>query len=117
MDTYALGYADAQERIRELNDEARRHLTDGEVVFTRGITSLPEEDQAAIFELVCHYDDFSFEDDPFEEHDFGSFEYKGHDIEWKIDCYELGADPVGSPDPSDPTVTRRVLTVMLAGER
>jgi hypothetical protein len=117
MDTHPLEYDIALERIRDLNDEARRHLTDGKVVFTPGITALPVDDQAAILDLVCNYDDFSFENDPFGEHDFGAFTYEGHDIEWKIDCYELADEAVGSPDPSDPTVTRRVLTVMLAGER
>jgi hypothetical protein len=117
MDTHSLEYDIAVARVRYLNDEARRHLTDGTVVFTRGITALPVDDQAAILDLVCNYDDFTFENDPFEEHCFGMFSYKGHDIEWAIDCYELGDEAVGSPDPSDPTVTRRVLTIMLAGER
>jgi hypothetical protein len=117
MDTLSLEHDIALERIRDLNDEARRHLTDGKVIFTAGIRGLPEDDQAAILDLVCNYDDFAFENDPFEEHGFGMFSYKGHDIEWTIDCYELGDEFVGSPDPSDPTVTSRVLTIMLAGER
>jgi hypothetical protein len=56
-------------RIRQLNDEARQHLTDGQVFFTAGITSLPQEEQAAIFQRVCDFDDFSPDNDPFEEHD------------------------------------------------
>lgn len=46
--------------------------------------------------------------------DFGSFEYAGKCIMWKIDYYDQ--EWSGSPDPADPAVTTRVLTVMLAEE-
>jgi hypothetical protein len=53
--------------------------------------------------------------DPHEEHDFGSFEHAGKTIFWKIDCYDRDLN-YGSPDPADPIVTARILTVMLAEE-
>ena len=40
------------ERVRLLNDEARKFLTDGHVFVTSGIAALPVEDQAAILERV-----------------------------------------------------------------
>ena len=61
------------------------------------------------------YDDFCHANDPYEEHDFGSFEADGHTIFFKIDYF----DPTltaHSPDPSDPAVTKRVITIMLAEE-
>ena len=58
---------------------------------------------------------FSPDNDPYGEHDFGSFEYAGKTIFWKIDCYDRDLDN-GSPDPTDPAVTTRVLTVLLAEE-
>ena len=36
-------------------------------------------------------------------------------IVWKIDDYDTGLQ-AASPDPSDPSVTTRVLTIMLASE-
>jgi hypothetical protein len=58
---------------------------------------------------IRNYDDFCHANDPYEEHDFGSFEADGHKIFFKIDYYD-------SPDPSDPAVTNRVITIMLAEE-
>jgi hypothetical protein len=115
MDIDKLDSMTVLERVRALNDEARRHLTDGKVLFTRGIAFLPDEDQAAILDRVCTFDDFAPSNDPWGEHDFGAFEHAGRRIFWKIDYYDLD-ERFGSPDPSDSSVTKRVLTVMLAGE-
>ena len=55
------------------------------------------------------------DNDPQQEHDFGSFDHAGESIFWKIDYY----DPTltcGSEDPSDPRQTVRVLTIMLAAD-
>jgi hypothetical protein len=56
------------------------------------------------------YDDFCHANDPHEEHDFGSFEVDGHTIFFKIDYYDSTLT-VHSPDPSDPAVTKRVITI------
>jgi hypothetical protein len=106
----------ALERIRELNDETRRYLPDGRIVISCGIASLAAEDQAAILEGVRTFDEFSSQDDPYGEHDFGAFERAGHRVFWKIDYYDRDGEDYGSPDPSDPSKTHRVLTIMLAGE-
>ena len=61
------------------------------------------------------YDDFCQANDPYGEHDFGAFEAEGHTIFFKID-YLDSALMFHSPDPADPAVTERVLTIMLAEE-
>jgi hypothetical protein len=53
--------------------------------------------------------------DPYEEHDFGSFEAEGEKIFFKIDYYDRTLTH-HSPDPADPAVTERVITIMLADE-
>ena len=103
------------ERVRLLNDEARRFLTDGRVYITRGIAALPVEEQAAILERVRTYDDFRPDNDPHDEHDFGAFEHNGIIIFWKIDAYDRELRYV-SLDPADPRVTRRILIIMLDHE-
>ena len=105
---------DKSARIRALNDRFRATFTGGRVMFTRGIVALAEDDRSAIVKTVTNFDDFSeHENDPYSEHDFGTFDYKGETIFFKIDCYDADLK-FGSPDPADPNVTTRVLTIMLA---
>ena len=106
---------DSTAKIRALNDALRTLTGEGRMYVTAGIAALPPEEQARIMDRVFGFADFTPDNDPYGEHDFGSFEYAGKTIFWKIDCYDHDLD-FGSPDPSDPTVTTRVLTVLLAEE-
>jgi Protein of unknown function (DUF3768) len=67
---------------------------------------------------IVHDDfaDFTADNDPYGEHDFGSFEVAGETFFWKIDYYDRKSMEYGSEDPADPTMTTRVLTIMFAGE-
>jgi hypothetical protein len=58
---------------------------------------------------------FTNDNDPYGEHDFGAFDVDGARLFWKIDYYDRSLSG-GSPDPTDPAVTCRVLTIMLAWE-
>lgn len=103
-------------RIAELNDLCRTALgVGGKFVITEGIAALPPEDQSAIREKVERFDDFKEANNPHGERDFGTIKHEGKKIFWKIDYYDLTLTR-GSEDPSDPSQTRRVLTVMLANE-
>ena len=42
-------------------------------------------------------------------------EHEGVSYLWKVDCYDLSLE-YASPDPADPAVTTRVLTIMRADE-
>lgn len=106
---------DYTEKVRELNDQFRTTLVGGKIWATRGIQSLPEKDQAAILDQVRTFDEFNEDNDPHGEHDFGSFSHNGLKIFFKIDYYDLNLEG-HSEDASDPTQTKRVLTIMLATE-
>ena len=82
---------------------------------TAGVAALGPEAVARIVKTIVVYDDFSHANDPYEEHDFGSFEADGQQFFLKIDYYDK-ALTAHSPDPSDPSVTERVITIMLADE-
>jgi Protein of unknown function (DUF3768) len=105
------------EQIRSLNDQLRQNLsTDiGTAVITIGVAALGDEAVARIVKTIAVYDDFCHDNDPHGEHDFGAFDADGHTIFFKIDYY----DPTltyHSNDPADPSITHRVITIMLAEE-
>jgi Protein of unknown function (DUF3768) len=106
---------DTRARIRALNDELRRHLIGGLAVITPGVAALGEEAVARIVKTIEVYDDFCHANDPHEEHDFGAFDVDGKRVFFKIDYYDETLT-VHSPNPSDPAVTKRVITIMLAEE-
>ena len=118
-------------RIARLNDRARQAMGIAcAAVTTTGFRSLSASDQSRVRELIETYNAFTPGNDPYGERDFGAI-YQGRDgrwtalppvkgdpVEtafWKIDAYDR-AMRFGSPDPADPAVTRRVLTIMLASE-
>ena len=102
-------------RIRALNDELRQNFAGGIAVMTPGIAALGAEAVARIVKTIAVFDDFCHANDPHEEHDFGSFEADGHMIYFKIDYLDQTMS-MHSPDPADPSVTQRVITIMLADE-
>ena len=103
-------------KIAELNDLARKAMGIAcRLVITQGIASLPSPDQSAIRETVERFSDFTPDNDPHGERDFGVFEHHGRRIFWKLDYYDKTMT-MGSEDPADPTQTVRVLTIMLASE-
>lgn len=102
------------DRIRELNDRCRQAWL-RDVFITQGVQALGSAAVSAICEKVQKFNDFAPANDPYREHDFGAFDHDGTRIFWKIDYYDLTLS-CGSEDPSDPTKTRRVLTILLADE-
>jgi hypothetical protein len=102
-------------RIRALNDQLRQHLTGGMAVITPGVAALGPEAVERIVKTIAVFDDFCHANDPYEEHDFGAFDVDGHAIMFKIDYLDQSMS-MHSPDPADPSVTQRVITIMLEEE-
>ena len=101
--------------IATLNDKFRRSFINGEVLLSAGIAAMSSEDKANILSKVRNFNDFTEDNDPYGEHDFGSFDYKGKKIFWKIDYYDLNHKYM-SEAPSNPDITNRVLTILLSCE-
>lgn len=115
---------DRAQQIAALNDAARAKVGlfqtgntgSGLVVFSQGIANVPAQVQAEICIRVRAFDDFNEGNDPYGEHDFGSVEVAGAGkVFWKFDYYSNDRQHL-SEDPTDPSKTFRVLTIMLAEE-
>lgn len=109
-------------RIRELNDVFRCNplllgvqIGLDKVHVTRGVAARGADFVDRAGRAVRAFADFDARNDPYGEHDFGAFTLDDDTLFWKIDYYDLDLER-RSPNPADPDVTRRVLTIMLADE-
>lgn len=107
--------AQKAEHVRVLNDNFRTTFIGGQVLISAGVSELPMDIKAEALLAVRSFNDFTGGNDPYREHDFGSFNLAGDTFYWKIDYYDLDCR-YGSEDPADPAKTTRVLTIMLAME-
>lgn len=103
------------DRIRALNDQFRKTLRGGHVFMTPGIAALGEETVGRLLATISLFDDFCEANDPYRERDFGAFDFDQRRVFFKIDYYDKSLT-AHSPNPADPEVTQRVITVMLADE-
>jgi hypothetical protein len=102
-------------RIRDLNDRFRHNITSGQWMLTRGMADKGAEFVSQAVHRVRDFYTFTEGDDPYGEHDFGSFDLAGERLFWKIDYYDPSLS-YGSDAPDDADATCRVLTIMLASE-
>jgi hypothetical protein len=99
-------------KIAVLNDAFRKTFSGGTVTMTAGVYALPDMVKAAALQKAAQFDNFNEDNDPYGEHDFGSFELCSRKFFWKIELYE---EP-GVKDKNGEPVVTRVLTIMLASE-
>jgi len=102
-----------QERARKIarkNDLFRQTGTH-DINVTSGVYDLP--DLYGLVQSVRQFDSFTEDNDPYSEHDFGSLDWHGETVYWKIDYYDQALR--NGKDPRD-VDCRRVLTVLLASE-
>lgn len=103
------------ETIRALNDALRRTFHGGRIVMTDGVVNRGAGFINAVSQAVKTFDDFTPDNDPHQEHDFGALEVEDERVFFKIDYYDKDLQ-WHTPDATDPNVTTRVLTILLASE-
>lgn len=107
--------SDHQRKIAILNDAFRSTFLSGTICVTAGLHLIGNEFVKAALLAVREFDAFNEDNDPHQEHDFGSLTVQDRKLFWKIDYYDPSMVN-GSEDPANAQITRRVLTVMLAEE-
>jgi len=101
--------------ICALNDQLRQFGRGGRIMITSGIEVHGAVAIARMLGAIARFDAFTGDNDPYGEHDCAILSVDGVRVLFKIDYYDLDLT-YHSPDPSDPSVTRRVMTVMRADE-
>ena len=110
----------ATERIARLNDRCRQGLdANARIMVTRNCLARLSGEGEGIAEILAQAELLaavrrsSFKPGDGPERDFGAFDLQGQRLLFKIDYYDMTLE-FGSDDPADASITRRVLTVMLA---
>lgn len=111
----ATGSMDRVDRIRDLNDHLRKTGRGGVYLISSGLAALGCDSVERILLAVAAFSAFTLDNDPHGEHDSAVLNVEDHTILWKIDYYDR-TRTYHSPDPANPKLTVRVLTVMLASE-
>ena len=106
---------DKLKRIRELNDVFRQTFIGGRVMLTSGVAGLEEDHKLAVLTAVRGFTSFDEDNDPHGEHDMVFVDVRGERYWAKIDYYDVDFRYL-SDDPSDPSITRRVMTIGTAIE-
>ena len=87
----------------------------GQFVMTRGVAALGPDAQQELTHRVATFDGFNADSDPQGWHEMGVIDFDGTTVWFKLDLYDVNYQ-FGSPEPSDPAQTRRVLTLLLPSE-
>lgn len=98
-------------RIQVLNDSLRIAGVGGQILVTRGIYALSQENQQRAIRAIQTFNDFNEDNDPYHEHDCAIV----GDAMFKIDYYHQTLD-AGSESPECPIVTKRVMTILTTSE-
>ena len=107
-------------KIRELNDAFRKgHRPElGRIMITAGarhaVAAWPLGEIMRVNQ-VRRFEAFDEGNDPWCEHDYGSFQAAGEMFFWKIDYMDKAME-AGSEDPADADKTCRVMTIALLSE-
>jgi hypothetical protein len=98
-------------KIIGLNDHLRTTFKGGRVQMSRSVYQLDPQLRGRAFWVLSKCKKFA--DDS--EHDWGTFIFGGYAFEWRIE-YRAATGLGPSPDPADPVLTFRVLTLEVVAD-
>jgi len=105
-----------QHRIAALNDQFRKGDSSlGQWVISAGVSALSTEQRESLLQAVQSYDNFTQDNDPYGEHDFGMIHLGKEEYFWEIICYDKSSQQLAA-HPEDFNIVTRVLTLMEAEE-
>ena len=102
-------------KIMTLNDILRVTGVWWKILITNWIQQLREDIQKQVILNVRSFKGFTNDNDPYWEHDFWNVTVGGENIFFKTSYYDENSEH-GSEHPDNPSVTNRVMNIMLAEE-
>lgn len=102
-------------KIRILNQHFRLTLEGGEVMFVGDLAGREAKDLILQHRVLAavRVAPIAEGNDPYGEADFGTVEVDGERFMWKIDYYDQAME-MQSPNPADPAVTKRVMSIFFS---
>jgi hypothetical protein len=107
--------AQRQDKIRQLNDRLRKTGNGGQVLITQGVIDRGLDFAKEALMAVSHFNAFTTENDPWQEHDCAVVSVLDQQVIFKIDYFDLTMTSL-SGHGHDPKRTKSVMTIMLAAE-
>lgn len=110
--------------IAKQNDAFRMSITDsvkssdvppGKLVMTAGVAARSDAFRAELIGALIAYDTSDTDSDPYGLHEMGVLEIEGEKVWFKFDLYDENFE-YRSEAPTDPSRTRRVLTLLFPSE-
>lgn len=98
-----------------LGNTSAADASQSQFVMTRGVAALGPDARLELTRRVAAFGAFNADSDPHGWHEMGVIKLDGTTVWFKLDLYDVNYQ-YGSPEPSDPAQTRRVLTLLLPSE-
>lgn len=102
-------------KICRLNDNFRKRSSDENIYTSLGVAKLGSRAIEEIINQIRSTNDFEVDNSRLGQHNFGSVSTGNNIVYWRIDYYDKDEEDV-SPDPSDASVTTRVMTISFSTE-
>ena len=88
------------QQIAQLNDSIRQGLQ--KLMVSRLLLETIGPALPLLLKQVQTFSNFTSDNDPYGEHDFGAIQFEGHKIFWKIDTFADSSLTYGADDPPPP---------------
>lgn len=96
-------------------DKPNKAKPAGRYAVSAGVHALPPDDKALVLAAVRNFDNFTEDNDPYGEHEFGNIELPNiPKVFWRIDYYADKNMKWGAENPEESCY--RLLTIYLASE-
>ena len=82
----AMSYEECAHQTAQKNDLLRRTCTGDQLEISPGVAALPSKVVGEALFIMRTFEEFNTKNDPYQNHDFGSFDVDGHTFLFQVDA-------------------------------